>query len=117
MQEIIDEYAYTESAIFAIALSELLNTVVTRVTAYELPVHSCCTYRNLYLDAYGLSTEEQLIKRSCPDLQNQIISIKKVVVKNDYLKRYTTQEIEQARAAAVKLVNHLKLTPIPKHSI
>lgn len=110
MRELIEEYGFSDSGVFAVALSKKLPAEILRVLAYGFTVHVCCMYQGKYIDAYGISTQEELLKRTTHEYARKNIALQKTSETSIQVNaRYSMNDMLAASAAAEKLLQHLKL--------
>ena len=97
MHNLIEEYGYTDSGTFAAAISKLIGATIIRITSYGLPIHVCCLHQDKYIDAFGISTQEELIKRTCYEFPIEVVKFHKVDLKlTQNCSKFTEKQLEEA---------------------
>ncbi|MFZ6774414.1 hypothetical protein ACO0LB_17045 [Undibacterium sp. SXout7W] len=97
MKEFTEEYGFVDSGIFAVALSQVLPVELVVLRAHQFVIHACCRYEQYYLDAFGVSTQRELIQRVGREYQHQDMVLS-VVSQDVVLKLSNCQPDELLRA-------------------
>lgn len=113
MREFTEEYGYFSSGIFALALSQALDIKLVAVQAHNFVIHVCCEHENVYLDAFGVSNQAQLLGRVVHEYQKKDISLRFLTKEALFvLTRYKPEELKLAEIAVQRFLEKVKLPPV-----